>query len=91
MAGKLEFSNDMGAGLAKPEPMFDPQIEAWFTYHAPNEDQQKRYAEIRAAAKNMAYAIKACSKGSADQSAAFRLLRECIMTVNASIALEGKV
>lgn len=72
----------------KLEPSMDPQIEAWFTYHAPTEDQQARYVELRAAAKNMAYAIKYCTKPSADQSAAFRLLRECVMTANASIALE---
>jgi len=74
--------------IDKPTAAYDPQIEAWFTYHSPNEDQQKRYVELRAAAKNMAYAIKANTKPSADQSASFRLLRECVMTANASIALE---
>lgn len=74
--------------MEHPMPSTDPQIEAWFTYHSPNEDQQKRYVELRAAAKHMAYAIKANTKPSADQSAAFRLLRECVMTANASIALE---
>ena len=73
-----------------PTPANDPQIEAWFTYHSPTEDQQKRYVELRAAAKNLAYAIQSCTPKSADQSAAFRLLRECVMTANASIALEGK-
>jgi len=72
----------------KPTPANDPQIENWFTYHAPSQDQQKRYVELRAAAKNMAYAINANTTPSADQSAAFRLLRECVMTANASIALE---
>lgn len=71
-----------------PVASHDPQIEAWFTYHSPSEDQQKRYVELRAAAKNLAYSIQACTKPSADQSAAFRLLRECVMTANASIALE---
>jgi hypothetical protein len=76
--------------MEHPMPSNDPQIEAWFTYHSPNEDQQKRYVELRAAAKNLAYSIKSCTKPSADQSAAYRLLRECVMTANASIALESK-
>jgi hypothetical protein len=74
--------------MENPVAVIDPQIEKWFTYHSPNDDQQKRYVELRAAAKNMAYAIKTCTKPSADQSAAFRLLRESVMTANASIALE---
>lgn len=76
--------------MEHPTPAHDPQIEDWFTYHSPTEDQQKRYVELRAAAKNLAYSIKANTKPSADQSAAFRLLRECVMTANASIALEPK-
>lgn len=71
-----------------PEQQPNALIENWFTYHAPNEDQQKRYVELRAAAKHMAYAILNNTKPSADQSAAFRMLRECVMTANASIALE---
>jgi len=74
--------------MENPTALIDPQIENWFTYHSPNEDQQKRYVELRAAAKNLAYAIKVNTKPSADQSAAYRLLRECVMTANASIALE---
>lgn len=71
-----------------PTPQVNALIENWFTYHAPNEDQQKRYVELRAAAKQLAYAILNNTKSSADQSAAFRLLRECVFTANASIALE---
>lgn len=67
---------------------YDPQIEGWFTYHTSSEEQQKRYVEMRAAAKNMAYAIKANTKPSADQTHAFRLLRSLVMFANASIALE---
>lgn len=66
----------------------DPQIEDWFTYHAPHGNQQQRYLMIRTAAKGLAYVIKQCTKPSADQTAAFRKLRECVMTANASIALE---
>lgn len=74
--------------MENPASMFSEQIEEWFTYHTPTEDQQKRFIELRAAAKNFAYAILANTKPSADQSAAFRLLREATMTANASIALE---
>ena len=69
----------------------DPQIEAWFTYHSPTPDQQERYVALRGAAKELAYMIKACTKPGPDQSAAYRLLRECVMTANASIALEAPV
>lgn len=64
------------------------QIEAWFTYHAPNAEQQKRYQDLRTQAKCMAICIYNCTRPGPDQSAAFRLLRECVMTANASIALE---
>lgn len=72
----------------EPKPQTSALIENWFTYHAPNEEQQKRYVELRAIAKLMAYAIVNNTKPSADQTAALRLLRECVMTANASIALE---
>ncbi len=66
----------------------DLDIENWFTYHKPNDDKAKRYEALRDEAKHFAYTILSCSKPSADQSAAIRLLRECVMTVNASIACE---
>ena len=69
----------------------DPQIEAWFTYHAPTSTQLEKYENLRAAAKHMAYTIKVSTPVGADQSAAYRLLRECVMTANAAVALEGKV
>lgn len=77
----MEKQNEVIAAL-------DPQIEDWFTYHAPHGDQQARYERIRATAKTLAYVIKTSTKPGADQSAAYRLLRECVMTANASIALE---
>lgn len=68
---------------------FTPEeIENLFTYHPPVGDQQMRYEIIRAAAKSFAHVIVANTNSSADQSAAIRMLRECMMTVNASIALE---
>lgn len=65
-------------------------IEKWFTYHAPTQEQQRQLVNVRDKAKEFALVILDNSPGCADQSAAFRLLRQCVMTVNASIVLEGK-
>lgn len=65
------------------------QIDQWFTYHRPNDDQQERYVKLRDAAKDLARLIVKLTPESADQTAAIRKLRECIATANASIALEG--
>ena len=61
-----------------------------FTYHAPDEEQRKRYEVLRESARNFARDIAACCPASADRSDAFRKLRECVMTANASIALKGR-
>ena len=62
-------------------------IENTFTYHAPIGDQVKRYAVLRDAAKDFAYVLYQLCPPSADRSAAIRKLRECVMTANASIAI----
>ena len=67
----------------------DHDIENWFSYHSPKGDQPERYEKIRAAAKALAYEIKACTPTSPDQTAALRKLREAVMTANASIACYG--
>jgi hypothetical protein len=69
-----------------PFPPID--VDDIFTYHAPHGDQPERYEKIRAAAKAFAHVIIDNTKPCADQAAAIRLLRECVMTSNASIALE---
>ena len=66
------------------------KINHWFTYHAPTPDQVVQYAAIREAAKSLAYVMAANVPPSADLSAAFRLLRESVMTANAAIACKGK-
>lgn len=65
------------------------QINEMFTYHAPKGDQPERYERIRAKAKEFAHVIVGATPRSADQSASLRKLRECVMTANAAIALEG--
>jgi hypothetical protein len=66
------------------------QLDNWFTYHSPSPDQQLKYQLIREAARNLAMVIVAHTPSSADQTAAIRLIREGVMTANASIACEGK-
>jgi hypothetical protein len=61
-------------------------IESWFTYHSPKGDQPERYKLIRDKAKELAEVIIENTPPSADQTASIRLLRECVMTANASIA-----
>lgn len=60
-----------------------------FTYHPPTGDQVIRYQNIRDAALAFAYVVETSCPDSADKSAAIRKLRECVMTANASIALEN--
>jgi len=62
------------------------EIDNWFSYHPPKEGQAQRYEEIRSTAKILARAIEKCVPASADRTAAFRKLRECVMTANAAIA-----
>lgn len=69
-------------------PFTAEEINDIFTYHAPKDDQPARYEFIRNAAKDFALVLISSTKPSADQTAAIRLLRECVMTANASIALE---
>ncbi len=76
-------------GLAgKLKPQFD--LDHLFKYHSPTPEQLPKYEAIRAAAKVFAKVILDSTPGSADQTAAIRLLRECVMTANASIALGGR-
>ena len=66
-------------------------VEDVFSYHAPSSDQPERYVKIRESAKQFAKTILECTPPCADQSAALRLLRESVMTANASIALNGSI
>lgn len=65
-------------------------IDDIFSYHAPTPDQIPKYNAIREGARVFAQTILENTPGSADQTAAIRLLRESVMTANASIALGGK-
>lgn len=63
-------------------------VDDLFTYHQPNDDQIKRLNTIRSYAKSFAEVILMNTPKCADQTAALRKLRECVMTANASIVLE---
>ncbi len=65
-------------------------IDEVFQYHAPDEDQRVSYEKLRSSARDFAGAIAALCPASADRTDAFRKLRECVMTANASIALKGR-
>jgi hypothetical protein len=67
--------------MATPE-----DIDNWFTYHAPTPDQQARYEDLRENFKLTALAILSQTPACADQTAALRMLRECSMAVNQTIA-----
>ena len=62
------------------------ELDQLFTYHAPKGDQNERYEKIRGKARDLAELILESTPVSADQSAAIRKLRECVMTANAAIA-----
>jgi hypothetical protein len=64
-------------------------LDNWFNYHAPDATQADKYTIIRRAAKDFAGIILENTPPSADQTAAIRKLRECVMTANQSIACEG--
>ena len=64
----------------------EQDLDNWFSYHTPKNDQPARYAEIRAAARSLAQAILFNTPANADQAAAIRKVREAVMTANAAIA-----
>ena len=66
-------------------------IERIFTYHAPSSVQVEDMNTLRALARNLAKGIEQLVPAGADQTAAIRKLRECIMTANAGIILNGQL
>jgi len=65
----------------------DLDIDTYFEYHEPTEEQVQQMKVIRGTAKALAMAIINNTPKSADQSAAIRKLREAVMTANAAIVL----
>jgi hypothetical protein len=78
------------AGYSPATVDYNLVVEDFFSYHAPTSDQLLRYDAVRSAARAFALVLYAETPTSADQTAAIRKLRECVMTANASIALGGR-
>lgn len=66
------------------------QLNNWFSYHPPIDDQAQRYERIRAAGKVFAETLVELCPDSADRSVAIRKVREAVYSANASIACGGK-
>lgn len=70
-------------------PISVSDLDNWFTYHAPSEDDRVAYEKLRSSARDFARAIIELTPPSADQTAAIRKVREAVMTANAAIACKG--
>lgn len=66
------------------------RIDDLFSYHPPEPEQVAHYEAIREGAKAFATILAAHTPQGADQTAAMRKLRECVMTANAAVALKGQ-
>lgn len=62
------------------------ELEVRFTYHAPNEEQARRYPILRGHAHAFAREISRLTKPSREQSLALTHLEEAVMWANAAIA-----
>jgi hypothetical protein len=65
-------------------------IQEWFIYHSPTTDQVGRYGVLRAKVRELAELFIELSPQCADQTVALRMLRECNMMMNATIACNEK-
>ena len=63
------------------------RIENTYTYHKPDEHQQRRYLEIREKAKEFAYLLLTECPESREKAVAMTKLQEVVMWANASIAI----
>jgi hypothetical protein len=63
------------------------RIENSFTYHAPKDDQQTRYVELRDTAKHLAEKINNLVPNSREKSLAITKIEEAIMWANKAIAI----
>lgn len=63
-------------------------IDHWFMYHAPNEEQIRRFRVIREEARRFAHTLARQVPQGADRAEALKLLRAAVMFANAGIACE---
>ena len=66
--------------------MRQPDIDNWFTYHAPRPEQIVPYAAIRDKAKELAELFNNAVPDCADKTAAMRDLRNTVMAMNLAVA-----
>jgi hypothetical protein len=71
-------------------PIDIKDLDDLFTYHPPDDSQRVAYERIRQGAHEFSFILLQNTPPSADQTAAIRKLRECVMTANAAVALKGK-
>lgn len=67
----------------------EARIENDFTYHAPTEEQRRKYEKIRAEAKSLALLINRECPGGREKSTALSKLEEGVFWANAAIARAG--
>lgn len=84
-------SNQTGRDKERDMPYYEngqneERINNNFKYHAPKNDQQARYEEIREGAKQLAKIINRNCPSSREQSVAFTQLEDTVMWANAAIA-----
>ena len=75
-------------GQTKPTPptITDAMCRNWFSYHAPEGDDELHYENIRAAGLNLAEIIVMHTPSGPDQTAALRAVRQAVWTANAAVA-----
>jgi hypothetical protein len=66
-------------------------LEEYFNYHTPTPEQSNALFHIRVAALEFATVINEHVPDGADKTASIRKLRECVMTANQAIVLEGLI
>jgi hypothetical protein len=64
----------------------ESQINDWFTYHSPTQDQIPVYEAIRSHGREFAHVINNLVPDGADKTHALRTLRSVVMWANAAVA-----
>lgn len=73
-------------GGFKPRDYINSSLENSFVYHAPKDDQPKRYEALRSKAKELAHMIDELCPNSREKSIAHTNLEQAVMWANKSIA-----
>jgi len=63
-----------------------PDLDNWFSYHAPTPEQLNHYNAIRAKARELADLFNEAVPDCADKTAAMRELRGTVMAMNLAVA-----